>query len=197
MISLFLLYIYRIIKGFRSLFEDILFVGNLLSEREKVTVPLNLSVTIKKRIVEENINNEDVVGVIKLFAGITPPKGWKICDGSMLLISEYPELYRVIGNTYGGDGKTNFSIPDLRGRVAVGAGNGKNLTPRAVGQFYGSETVVIDINHLPIKVSDSVNPLGSVSNYSVTPDPPKDPIDNIQPSAVLNYMICCEGLPPF
>jgi len=197
MISLFLLYVYRIIKGLKSLFEDVLFVGNLLSEKEKVTVPLNLSVTIKKRIVEENVNNEDVVGVIKIFAGSFPPKGWKICDGSSLLIVEFPELYKVIGTTYGGDGVKTFALPDLRGRVAVGAGNGKNLTPRSIGQIYGSETVVIDVNHLPIKVSDNVNPMGGVSNYSVTPDPPRDEIDNVQPSIVLNYMICCEGIPPF
>lgn len=60
------------------------------------------------------------VGEIALFAGNFPPQGWKFCEGQLLDINEYIILYSVIGNTYGGDGKTTFALPDLRGVVPVG-----------------------------------------------------------------------------
>ena len=193
MLSLFLLYVHRILNGIRSLISDVLIVNELTQDNVKTTVPLNLSVTIRKRIVAENVMSEDIVGVVKIFAGVTPPSGWRLCDGSVLSITDFPDLFSAIGTIYGGDGISTFALPDLRGRVPVGAGAGPGLSHRSMGQVYGSETVVIDINNLPLLISDSVVPMGQSTNHSVTSNPPKGEVDNMQPSITLNYIICCEG----
>ncbi len=69
----------------------------------------------------------EYVGVIKLFAGVTAPPGWAFCHGQELSISQYPALFAQLGTAYGGDGVTSFALPDLRGRVPVGAGSGPGL----------------------------------------------------------------------
>jgi len=56
---------------------------------------------------------------IRLFSFRTPPQGWLSCDGQSLLIGDYPELFKILGTLYGGDGKTTFALPDLRGRVSM------------------------------------------------------------------------------
>lgn len=78
-----------------------------------------------------------------------PPKGWMFCNGSLLKISEYQALYALIGTTYGGDGIKEFALPDLRGSVLVGQGNGVGLTPRPMGQTGGSERVVLNESQMP------------------------------------------------
>lgn len=196
MLSLFLLYIHRILDRIRALISDVLIVSELTQDSAKSTVPLNLSVTIRKRIIEENVMGEDIVGVVKIFAGVSPPKGWCFCDGKLLSVAEFPDLFAVIGVIYGGDGVSTFAVPDLRGRVPVGAGRGPGLTHRSLGQVYGNETVVIDVNNLPLLISDGVVPMGQSANHSVTPEPPKGDVDNMQPSITLNYIICCEGRRP-
>jgi len=75
--------------------------------------------------------------------------GWALCDGSILQINDYPDLYSVIGNIYGGDGITTFALPDLRGRVPVGQGQGVGLTNKTLGQQYGQETVTLTSSNLP------------------------------------------------
>lgn len=91
-------------------------------------------------------------GEIKMFAGIMVPTNWKLCDGSVLNVSDFPALYSLLGNTYGGNGTTTFGLPDLRGRVMVGQGTGANpaLTPRSIGQAYGAETVTLQQSNLPL-----------------------------------------------
>ncbi|MHA2174882.1 MAG: phage tail protein, partial [Candidatus Hodarchaeales archaeon] len=80
------------------------------------------------------------LGEIILFAGNFAPRGWAFCDGQLLLISQNTALFSLLGITYGGDGRTTFALPDLRGRVPVHAGTGPGLTPRPLGQKGGSET---------------------------------------------------------
>lgn len=70
---------------------------------------------------------DQMLGEIRLFSGNFAPKGWAICDGKTLPIAQNQALYAVIGNTYGGDGKTTFALPDLRGRVPAGVGNDTRL----------------------------------------------------------------------
>ncbi|MBF0335538.1 MAG: phage tail protein [Alphaproteobacteria bacterium] len=82
-------------------------------------------------------------GEIRLFAGAYAPQGWHLCDGALLPITDYQMLYSLIGVTYGGDGRTTFALPDLRGRVPVGQGAGPGLTPRTVGVAGGSATVTL------------------------------------------------------
>ncbi len=88
-------------------------------------------------------------GVIKLFAGAFVPKGWLPCEGQLLLINEYRELYSILGTVYGGNGTTTFALPDLRGRVAVGAGQGNRVKGYQAGETGGEETVRLLPGDLP------------------------------------------------
>lgn len=89
------------------------------------------------------------LGEIRLFAGDYAPQGWALCDGTMLPISQHEALFSLIGATWGGDGKTDFALPDLRGRVAVGSGVGRGLTARALAQIGGAENVAVTVETLP------------------------------------------------
>lgn len=89
------------------------------------------------------------VGQIKMFAGNYPPQGWMFCEGQLLSIAEYETLFMLIGTTYGGDGQTTFALPDLRGRVPVGMGQGVGLTAKIIGQQGGSEENVMTVNQMP------------------------------------------------
>lgn len=79
------------------------------------------------------------VGEIRMFGGTFAPMDWAFCDGSTMPISQYDVLYSLIGTTYGGDGVTNFKLPDLRGRIPVHMGQGPGLTNRAIGTSFGTE----------------------------------------------------------
>lgn len=83
-------------------------------------------------------------GEIRMFAGNFEPAGWFFCDGRLLNISEYSNLFIVIGTTYGGDGVETFGLPDLRGRVPVHQGSSFVL-----GENGGTETVTLIPNNLP------------------------------------------------
>lgn len=89
------------------------------------------------------------VGEIRLFVGKYPPAGWHYCDGSLLSVSTYPALFSLLGTTYGGNGSTTFGLPDLRGRVPVGQGQGTGLTNRVLGQSGGSSTVTLTQAQIP------------------------------------------------
>ncbi|WP_018390731.1 phage tail protein [Ancylobacter sp. FA202] len=84
---------------------------------------------------------EYYVGEIRLFAGTYAPQGWAVCEGQTLAINEYEVLYALVGTTWGGDGVSNFNLPDLRGRVVIGRGQGPGLISRSLGETGGSETV--------------------------------------------------------
>jgi microcystin-dependent protein len=92
---------------------------------------------------------EEYLGIVKLFAGTFAPRGWAFCNGQLLPISQNTALFSILGTNYGGDGSTTFGLPDLRGRVAVGAGQGPGLTPVQVGQVAGTENVSILITNMP------------------------------------------------
>lgn len=94
--------------------------------------------------------SECYVGEIRMFGFSRVPTGWQACDGSLLPIAEYETLYNLIGTTYGGNGSTNFAVPDMRGRIPVEQGQGPGLTLRVLGQQLGSETVTLLPNQLPI-----------------------------------------------
>ena len=86
------------------------------------------------------------IGQIILFAGNYDIRNYALCDGRLLKISDYDALFSLLGTVYGGDGITNFALPDLRGRVPIHQGAGPGLTPRQIGQKFGAETAVIDAN---------------------------------------------------
>lgn len=80
------------------------------------------------------------IGEISMFGGNFPPRGYAFCDGQLLAISQYSALFSLLGTSYGGDGRTTFALPDLRGRVPMHWGIGPGLTPRTLGAKGGTET---------------------------------------------------------
>ena len=84
---------------------------------------------------------EAFLGTILPWPGTYAPRDWAFCDGSLLQINTYQALYAVIGAQYGGDGRTTFALPDLRGRTVLGPNGPAPLTPRPVAQKGGAETV--------------------------------------------------------
>lgn len=84
---------------------------------------------------------EPFIAEIIMFAGNFAPRGWAFCDGQLLQISQYPALFSLLGTTFGGDGRTNFALPDLRGRVSIHPGSGPGLSIRRLGERGGSETI--------------------------------------------------------
>ncbi|MCV0437280.1 MAG: tail fiber protein [Hydrogenophaga sp.] len=95
------------------------------------------------------MSSEPFVGEIQMVAFPFAPKGFALCDGSLLPREQYPALYSLIGVTYGGDGVTTFALPDLRGRSPVSAGAGPGLQPVQLGQRGGAEAVTLNTNQLP------------------------------------------------
>jgi microcystin-dependent protein len=89
-------------------------------------------------------------GAMTAYAGATAPAGWLLCDGSAVSRTTFSALFSAIGTTFGvGDGSTTFNLPDLRGRVPVGAGLGTGLTSRALGVKGGEETHVLVTSEIP------------------------------------------------
>jgi microcystin-dependent protein len=153
------------------------------------------------------------------------PPGWNACDGSLLAISQNEALFNLIGTTYGGDGVSNFALPDLRGRVLVHQGQGPNLSNRSVGQSGGSETVTLATAQMPTHTHNlnasesggstatpgpSVSVASNVSPSVFGPAPGNTTLaptaisatggnlehENRQPFIVLNYIISTEGVFP-
>lgn len=92
---------------------------------------------------------ETFLGEIRMFAGNFAPTGWAFCQGQLLPIAQNQALFSLLGTTYGGDGRTSFALPDLRGRVPVGFGQGPGLSNRVIGDQFGSELVTLNINQMP------------------------------------------------
>lgn len=92
---------------------------------------------------------DEFLGIIKLFAGDYAPEGWMLCDGRILQVAQNQALFAIIGNRYGGDGRTNFALPDLRGRVTVGMGTGPGLTPRQIASTGGKEAETLTLTQIP------------------------------------------------
>jgi microcystin-dependent protein len=109
------------------------------------------------------------VGEVKMFAGNFAPRGWALCEGQLIAISSNVALFSILGTTYGGDGRTTFALPDLRGRVPVGVGNGPGLTSIPLGSRYGSETITINQVNLP--AHNHSFSLNGVTENGTTNDP--------------------------
>lgn len=101
------------------------------------------------------------VGSLFQYAGSTAPAGWLLCQGQLLTISSYPSLFNVIGNVYGGNGVTQFALPDLRGRVAIGSGGSYSI-----GSSGGSETCTLTVNEMPAHTHTGT--IDGVSNHTHT-----------------------------
>lgn len=169
---------------------------------------------------------DSFVGEIRIFAGSTAPTGWAFCNGDLLQVSQYQELYALVGTTYGGDGTTNFALPDLRGRVPIHKGSGPNLSPRALASKGGQETVSLNTTQIPSHshtprgsdtLANSDNPAGNVlakrnqAFYKTNPTStkiialPSNVVDNtgsgtahanMQPYLGVNFIISLQGVFP-
>lgn len=93
--------------------------------------------------------SEPFVGEIRMFAGNFAPRGWAFCDGQLLAVSQNDALFSLLGTIYGGDGRTTFGLPDMRGRLPIHAGTGPGLSPRRLGARAGQEQVTLTVNQLP------------------------------------------------
>lgn len=103
------------------------------------------------------------IGIIFLFGESFAPNGWHLCDGTQMPISGNEALFSLLGTTYGGDGMSTFALPDLRGRVPVGQGQGPGLSRYDLGQRGGTEQTTLTIAQLPMHVHQTV------SNLTITP----------------------------
>jgi microcystin-dependent protein len=121
--------------------------------------------------------SDPYVGEIRLFGGNFAPRGWALCDGSSLPISEFDILFNLIGTTYGGDGQTTFNLPDLRGRVAIHQGGG-----HVIGEVGGAEAVQVTT----AQMAGHSHPLAATTNIADQ----KFPANNIlaQSTALILYI---------
>lgn len=92
---------------------------------------------------------DQMLGEIRVFAGNFTPRGWAECNGGLIAVSQNTALFSLIGCTYGGDCRTTFAVPDLRGRVPVGYGNGPGLQPVTWGQRGGVDFPILTLSQLP------------------------------------------------
>lgn len=89
--------------------------------------------------------SEPFLAEVRLFGFNFPPRGWAQCDGQILPIDQNQSLYSLLGNTFGGDGRTTFALPDLRGRTPLSEGTG----PRTLGSSGGAETHALTTAEMP------------------------------------------------
>lgn len=166
------------------------------------------------------------VGEIRMFAGNFAPQGWAKCEGQLLSIAQNTALFSLLGTTYGGDGQTTFGLPDLRGRVPIGPGNGPGLQPVTLGQKSGTNTNTITVANMP-QHNHTINAVAADGNQS-TPqgnlpagtkflDPEYSdassgyiqmnsnmvndagsgqPVNNMQPSQSVTFIIALYGIYP-
>ena len=166
---------------------------------------------------------ESYLATIILFAGNFAPRGWALCDGQLLQIQQYSAVFSLIGTTYGGDGRTTFALPDLRGRAPIHPGAGAGLTPRTLGEALGTETVTLSAAEMPAHSHDprasgaagsQQSPVGAanaagggadIKPFATNPEASMLSTtsagggmahDNMQPSLGINYIFCIEGIYP-
>lgn len=92
---------------------------------------------------------ETFLGQIIMFGGNFAPRGWAFCNGSLIAINQNQALFSLLGTTYGGDGRTTFALPDLRGRAPIHYGQGPGLSNRTLGEKSGVESNILNVNQLP------------------------------------------------
>ncbi|MDX2108672.1 MAG: HYR domain-containing protein [Verrucomicrobiota bacterium] len=132
----------------------------------------------------------DTMSEVVIFAGNFAPGGWAICQGQLLPIAQNAALFSKIGTSYGGNGTTNFALPDLRGRTAIGAGQGPGLTSRVIGEIIGTESFTLTTGQLPVH-SHTIPAAGSTGTTGSS-----NSVPNMQPSLAMNCMIQLFGIFP-
>jgi microcystin-dependent protein len=112
---------------------------------------------------------DGTIAQILLWAANFAPRNWAFCSGQILPIAQNTALFSLLGTTYGGNGQTTFALPDMRGRVAVGPGQGPGLSPIVLGQVSGTETTTLIVNQMPAH-THALNASTAVGDASVPTD---------------------------
>jgi microcystin-dependent protein len=162
------------------------------------------------------------LGEIRLFGGNFAPRGWMLCNGDMLAISEHDALYSLLGTAFGGDGVVTFALPNLQSRIPVHQFQGPGLSNRSMGEMSGAESVTLSQNQMPFHThtalgSSGVGHLAQPAN--AVPAVQRDfsafstagagnmasalssaggsqPHDNLPPFLVVSFIIAIEGIYP-
>ena len=113
--------------------------------------------------------SEPFIGEIRIFAGNFSPRGWALCDGQSLPIAQNTALFSILGVTYGGDGRTTFDLPDLRGRGAMHEGTGPGLSSRRLGQMGGQSEVTLSAAQMP-EHSHQIRASSATANIGIPTD---------------------------
>jgi microcystin-dependent protein len=168
--------------------------------------------------------SEPFLGEVRIFAFNFPPVGWAQCNGQLLPINQNQALFSLLGTFYGGDGKTNFALPNLQSRVAIHVGQGTGLSEYTQGQMGGTEAVTLSRAEMPVHThhvhadgtnAKAANPVGhflaraandiyAVQQHGTSTMNPKmiadagggKPHTNIQPYLALNFCIALQGVFP-
>ena len=166
------------------------------------------------------------VAEIRIFPFNFAPKGWAFCDGQLLPLSQNTALFSLLGTTYGGNGKSNFALPDLQGRGAMHPGQGQGLSLRDLGETGGAETVTLLVSEIPFHTHTmqafatpadlkepqagavlTRNQNGAIYNtnnsnlvqmapQALTPAGGSLPHNNMQPYLTLSFCIALQGVFP-
>ncbi len=163
---------------------------------------------------------EAFVSEIRMYGFNFPPSGWAFCDGQLMLLSQNTALFSLLGTTYGGNGKTNFALPDLQGSVPVAAGQSEGTSEYFLGQVGGQPTVTLDLETIPAHThtmmgsnatgdnpnpqdhalaryanvyQDDVSGLTQMAMQALTPVGAGNPHNNMMPYVGLNFCICLQG----
>lgn len=153
------------------------------------------------------------------------PKGWALCDGQLIAISQNTALFSLLGTTYGGDGRVTFALPDMQGSVPIQQGQGAGLSPRVLGETGGSDTVTLLSSEMPahshnataqtvdqgdnripaptlnlgntqIYANPNPNSPATLDSSALTPVGGSQPHNNLMPYLTLNFNIALQGIFP-
>ncbi len=166
------------------------------------------------------------IGQITIFAGNFAPRNWAFCNGQLLFIAQNTALFSILGTTYGGNGTTNFALPDLRGRVPIHFGQGPGLSNYVEGQLGGEESHTLTQNEMPAHNhqansvaggGNQASPAGglpaiestgtsldyssgvanaAMGNSMISTAGGSQPHNNMQPYLAVNYIIALNGIFP-
>jgi microcystin-dependent protein len=164
------------------------------------------------------------VAEIRIFPFNFAPKGWAFCDGQILPISQNTALFSLLGTTYGGDGKSNFALPNMQSNAPMHPGQGPGLSLHDLGETGGSETVSLLESEIPshshqmsvssqlatandptgqrFAMGDGINLYGNANNLvmmsgsALAPAGGDQPHNNMQPYLTLNFCIALQGVYP-
>lgn len=168
---------------------------------------------------------DPLIGQIMMVAFNFTPKGWAMCNGQLLSVSQYSALFSLLGTAYGGDGVTTFALPNLQGRVPIHMGHGAGLSNYEIGQQAGFEQVTLTVADMPhhshaLAASSIFGELAEPNNNfiaptttrgnggfsesantvmagaSIVPAGGNQPHSNIQPYLTVNFIIALEGIYP-